>query len=244
MTEIIDLARQARTQLAQALAQLQQPGIPSSLQAVAEPVAGALSALHQVEAGGPSVATAQAPSALRHIQQALEMLQLVPDGSLQVDRVIQTVAASLGVAHQLNNAAQLSASAPATPFAAAPGEPAPPVQAAAPVNGGQLPRIDAALGAHSGTNFFKGLSGNDVVDSGGIFVETYTAPSIGANVMLHIAMPGGYEFEATATVQWLREGSVDAMPGFGARFTGISHDARQLVYRYVRNREPLFHDDL
>jgi hypothetical protein len=33
-------------------------------------------------------------------------------------------------------------------------------------------------------------------------------------------------------------------PGFGARFTEISQEGRQLVYRYVRNREPLFYDDL
>ena len=35
-----------------------------------------------------------------------------------------------------------------------------------------------------------------------------------------------------------------AQPGFGAQFTQITPEARQLVYRYVRNREPLFHDDL
>ena len=33
-------------------------------------------------------------------------------------------------------------------------------------------------------------------------------------------------------------------PGFGAQFTEITPEARQLVYRYVRNREPMFHDDL
>jgi hypothetical protein len=33
-------------------------------------------------------------------------------------------------------------------------------------------------------------------------------------------------------------------PGFGARFVDISSDGRQLVYRYARNREPLFYDDL
>jgi hypothetical protein len=65
--------------------------------------------------------------------------------------------------------------------------------------------------------------------------------------MIHVSMPGGYEFPA-------KGGSVDARstafergpkrPGFGAQFTEITPEARQLVYRYVRNREPLFHDDL
>ena len=62
-------------------------------------------------------------------------------------------------------------------------------------------------------------------------------------------MPGGYEFDALASSggrarrSTLRTGS-RAQPGFGAQFTQIAPEARQLVYRYVRNREPLFHDDL
>ena len=59
---------------------------------------------------------------------------------------------------------------------------------------------------------------------------------------------------ATSSTRWpssggrarrsiLRHGQA-AQPGFGAQFTQITPEARQLVYRYVRNREPLFHDDL
>jgi hypothetical protein len=108
-------------------------------------------------------------------------------------------------------------------------------------------RIEAELGAHSTTNFYKGLSGNDVIDSGGIFVATYQIPEIGRNVVVKVSMPGGYEFEALGIVRWTREAPLsgsDSPPGFGAQFTQISPEGRQLVYRYVRNREPLFHDDL
>jgi hypothetical protein len=108
-------------------------------------------------------------------------------------------------------------------------------------------RIEAELGAHSTTNFYKGLSGNDVIDSGGIFVATYQIPEIGRNVLVKVSMPGGYEFEALGIVRWTREAPLsgsDSPPGFGAQFTQISPEGRQLVYRYVRNREPLFHDDL
>jgi len=108
-------------------------------------------------------------------------------------------------------------------------------------------RLEAALGAHSATNFYKGLSGNDVVDAGGIFIATYQIPRIGTPLLLKVSLPGGYEFDAQAVVRWTREAStgVDgASPGFGAQFTQISSEGRQLVYRYVRNREPLFHDDL
>jgi hypothetical protein len=118
-----------------------------------------------------------------------------------------------------------------------------PQQASAP---GQL-RLEAALGAHSPTNFYKGLSGNDVVDSGGIFIATYQIPRIGTPLLLKVSLPGGYEFEAQAIVRWTREpasAADGASPGFGAQFTAISPEGRQLVYRYVRNREPLFHDDL
>ncbi len=104
--------------------------------------------------------------------------------------------------------------------------------------------ITADLGAHSPTNFYKGLSGNDIIDHGGLFVSTYMVPKIGTPVRLRVSLPGGYEFEANAVVQWAREQGGDAPPGFGARFTQITPEARQLIYRYVRNREPLFHDDL
>jgi hypothetical protein len=118
--------------------------------------------------------------------------------------------------------------------------------AAAPAAGGPM-RIEAELGAHSTTNFYKGLSGNDVIDSGGIFVATYQIPKIGSQVLVKVSMPGGYEFEALGIVRWTREAPLsgsDSPPGFGAQFTQISPEGRQLVYRYVRNREPLFHDDL
>jgi hypothetical protein len=117
----------------------------------------------------------------------------------------------------------------------------------APAGAGNALRIEAELGAHSVTNFYKGLSGNDVIDSGGIFIATYQIPKIGQNVLVKVSMPGGYEFEALGVVRWTREAPLsgsDSPPGFGAQFTQISPEGRQLVYRYVRNREPLFHDDL
>jgi hypothetical protein len=112
---------------------------------------------------------------------------------------------------------------------------------------GQAQRFDAELGAHSPTNFYKGLSGNDVIDSGGIFIATYNIPEVGQPLTVKVCLPGGYEFEAAAVVRWTRDSpqsGADSSPGFGAQFTQISAEGRQLVYRYVRNREPLFYDDL
>ncbi len=134
------------------------------------------------------------------------------------------------------------------PFAARPAgqaSPGPSIPVPAPPMQGNMPVIAADLGAHSTTNFYKGLSGNDIIDHGGLFVSTYMVPKIGTPVRLKVSLPGGYEFEANAIVKWSREHSdaADAPPGFGAQFTQITAEARQLVYRYVRNREPLFHDD-
>jgi hypothetical protein len=136
---------------------------------------------------------------------------------------------------------QPAAAPPAFPAHAAVQAPTVPAGSGAPL------RIEAELGAHSTTNFYKGLSGNDVIDSGGIFVATYQIPEIGRSVVVKVSMPGGYEFEALGVVRWTREAPLsgsDSPPGFGAQFTQISPEGRQLVYRYVRNREPLFHDDL
>ena len=130
---------------------------------------------------------------------------------------------------------------PAQPAAA----PAP--AAAVPAAPAGTARFEASLGTNSATNFYKGLSGNDVVEHGGLFVATYAkVPKVGSNVSLRVTLPGGYEFEVLGVVSWTRDqrgGDGDMQPGFGTRITQIAPEAKQLIYRYVRNREPLFHDD-
>jgi Tfp pilus assembly protein PilZ len=116
-----------------------------------------------------------------------------------------------------------------------------------------LRAVDAPLGVHSPSNFYTGLAGGDVVASGGLFVATYQVPKVGEKVLLKISMPGGYEFVAKAKVAWTRDvatslnpGSargIAGAPGFGAQFCEITDEGRRLIQRYVRNREPLFHED-
>jgi Tfp pilus assembly protein PilZ len=132
---------------------------------------------------------------------------------------------------------------PAAPVAPEPYRPAAPAAPDA-VKG---PVIVVELGTRSASNFYKGLAGNDVIEHGGVFVATYKIPKIGSTVSLHVLLPGNYELRAVAQVQWVREprgGGSDTEPGFGARIIDISPEGRQLVYRYARNREPLFYDDL
>ncbi len=294
MSDAATIAKTARESLARGLSALQSdPNVPPALQQLAQPIAQAMGALHQIERSGGAQLVPHADVALNNVRGALSQLQAQPSSHPIVNAAMEAVASSLGQVHALAKmAAQPQAAPPQQAYAAqpAPQQPAPnpyaqpapqqayaappqqppqqqayaqpPQQAYAPQAqqparppanqyGGtpvanDLPAVTADLGAHSPTNFFKGLSGNDIIDHGGLFVSTYKIPKIGTPVRLKVSLPGGYEFEANAVVKWAREPSDgnDAPPGFGAQFTDITPEARQLVYRYVRNREPLFHDDL
>ena len=251
-TQLVPHAEVALTHTRAALGQLQaQPpshqAITQAMEAVASSLAG-VHALNRMVPANPAAAQPQAAFAPTAVQPAAPF--------------------------PLNQPARAAAPAPfpapavrppqADPFAAPRAAPAPVAAAVAgggaasapaaghssmnppsPPSAADLPVMNADLGTQSPTNFYKGLSGNDIIEAGGLFVSTYMIPKIGTNIRLKISLPGGYEFEANAVVQWSREQSDDgaAPPGFGARFTQITPEARQLVYRYTRNREPLFHDD-
>jgi Tfp pilus assembly protein PilZ len=211
---------------------------PAVMQAM-EAVAGALGSLHALtRAAAPAAAQPRAPA-----PQAAPAAQA---------GYAQPPYAQPGGYAQPREYAQAPQQQPAqrayqAPPAQQPAERAPAAAARGPALKGDAAVVAAELGAHSQTNFYKGLSGNDIIDHGGLFVSTYKLPKIGQPVRLKVSMPGGYEFEANAVVRWCREQSEagnDAPPGFGAQFVEITPEARQLVYRYVRNREPMFHDDL
>lgn len=273
MSDAVTLARIARESLARGLNALQaDPNVPQRLLELAAPIAQAMGALHQIERSGGTQLAPNAPTALAFLQTAVAELQAQPPQFPAVAAALEAVAGALGNVHALARAAASqpaqaaqpsprSAPRPQTaPAAAAPAPRAAPAPAAYPQQPAQRPYPEASphqatdasvataeLGAHSSTNFYKGLSGNDIIEHGGLFVSTYKLPKIGQSVRLKVSLPGGYEFEANAVVRWRREPSDagdSAPPGFGAQFTEITPEARQLVYRYVRNREPLFHDDL
>jgi Tfp pilus assembly protein PilZ len=292
LSDVVTLARTARESLARGLNALQgDANVPPHLVQLAEPIAQAMGALHQIERSGGGPVGPNAQAALTSLQQALAQLQSQPTRHPVLATATEAVAGALGSVHALARAAagpagptpnlapqppahapvavaprpaqaapQPTAQAPIvrpvpgvappvppprTQPQARPAQPAQPAPAAA--RNPDAPLVIAELGTHSPSNFYKGLSGNDIIDHGGLFVSTYKLPKIGTSVRLKVSLPGGYEFEANALVRWRREsndGGSDAPPGFGAQFTEIAQEARQLVYRYVRNREPMFHDDL
>lgn len=362
MSDTVEQARVAREKLALALSILQSPEAGSLIDTVAEPVARAMSALHQLETSRGEGAGERTQRARDAVREALAALQSSPEGLL-ADQALEHIAGSLGILHGLAEQAKLPAPAPRAapadqaapappppaatrlgrtlltsepiaepqinpapePVPAAPGgvldatlprpasspfaeghprvrkelastqasaqhsvDESPPLQAGPPLEQHRsAPRaaaqpspyakteaqpsveprkptldskrpplppqdipadalhVEANLGAHSPTNFYKGLSGNDVVNDGGLFVATYDIPPMDALLCIQVNMPGGYDFQALAQVRWTRESEAgDAPPGFGCAFTSISAEARRLVDRYVSNREPLFHDDL
>ena len=239
-------AQAALVAVQSALASLQaQPPTQPAVAAAMEAVAGALGSIHALARGGGPQA-APAPVALPQPPAA---------GYAQAPEYAPVPAPQpMAMPPQQQAYAQPQQAAPAygyapqqPPMQQAPTPQRGPYPAQAGPAGGGFEVVAAELGAHSPSNFYKGLSGNDIVDHGGLFVSTYKLPKLGNAVRIRVSLPGGYEFEANAVVRWRREPSdsgSDAPPGFGAQFTEITPEARQLVYRYVRNREPMFHDDL
>jgi uncharacterized protein (TIGR02266 family) len=235
-----------------ALAALQaQPAQHPAVSSAMEAVAGALGGVHSLNraapaAAAPAPAPAPAPQAAPYAQPQAQYAppqpqyaqpqqpQYAPPQPQQPQYAQPQYAPPPQAAPaQVSPYGPTVAGGPSGPAAGAPGAPG--------------DAHVAELGAHSPSNFYKGLSGNDIVDHGGLFVSTYKLPKLGSRVRVKVSLPGGYEFEANAVVRWRREpneASTDAPPGFGAQFTDITPEARQLVYRYVRNREPMFHDDL
>jgi hypothetical protein len=250
----------------------QQPSNHPAVQLALEAVAGSLGTVHglaKVQAGAAAQKPQPAPYAQPTQPQAAYPQQSAQPAYAPPQPGYAPPAASPGYGAPVQSPQAYAATyvAPSPPVPAGPAYPPPqqayppqqqaPQQAQVPARPAAAPqapaaggvRVEAELGAHSPSNFYKGLSGNDVVDHGGLFIATYNIPRVGQPITVHVSMPGGYEFDAGAVVKWTRE-TVDsshgqtAPPGFGAQFTQITPEARQLVYRYVRNREPLFHDDL
>lgn len=235
----------ALTAVRGALAQLQaQPPSHPAVASALEAVAGSLSLVHSLTrmANGQSAPGAQAAPPPQQQPRTAQMPQKQP----VAQPAPQASAPSFPQVARDPFAAPppqaQTAKGPPPGFHAQPGPP-PGAPVPSPPATGNMQLVAADLGAHSPTNFYKGLSGNDIIDHGGLFVSTYVPPRPGTPIRLKVSLPGGYEFEANAVVKWVREQGGDAPPGFGAQFTQITPEARQLVYRYVRNREPLFHDD-
>ena len=94
MANPVELAKLARTTLAQALEALQStPETPEALMDIAEPIARTMGVLHRIEKSGGATAE-QCSEALDNVRGALDLLQSAPAHEA-VDAAMEAVAGSL-----------------------------------------------------------------------------------------------------------------------------------------------------
>jgi uncharacterized protein (TIGR02266 family) len=100
------------------------------------------------------------------------------------------------------------------------------------------------LGDEASPTFWTGLARN--ISSGGLFVNTYNIPAIGASVDVRFKLPGAAEaLRLQAEVVWTRDEKVADDPnhvGFGARFLGLTREAEAALNLYLKKIETIFHD--
>jgi len=99
--------------------------------------------------------------------------------------------------------------------------------------------IEVEVSMTSESNFFAGLSGD--VSSGGIFVQTYEARSIGTKLDLIFALPDG-PVHARGVVRWTQEKREGVEPGLGIAFETIEAADRARIEAFCKARPPLYYD--
>ncbi len=243
--------RSAREHLSFVLGDLQSSvQMSTAFEPLAESVANAMGSVHKMNTG-PSIDMNQYNLAVRWVTRSLELLTQLPYFSTK-DLLVRSITSALADLERIVPKSELKRSNTAIiptvkkeqNVVATSTQIIPSIHA--PAETVEQINITVELSASSSSNFYRGLGGNDVVEYGGLFVATYQSPQVGTPLNLKIDLPGSYSFEASAVVRWIRvpEDLVDTTePGFGAKFTRISTEARQLVHRFVRNREPLFFED-
>ncbi len=99
--------------------------------------------------------------------------------------------------------------------------------------------VEVALGVHSDSNFFSGLTRD--ISEGGLFVATHTPLPRGTHVTVNFALPGCSEISADGVVVWVSD-PVSGHPGMGVQFASLSSENDALIRRFMAKREPLYHD--
>jgi uncharacterized protein (TIGR02266 family) len=113
----------------------------------------------------------------------------------------------------------------------------------APIPTGERRAVEANLGATTQSNFYVGFTGE--IAHGGVFLATYEALPKDTSVRMLVTLPGGFEFECDGYVRFVRDlmdFMSEAEPGMGIQFEDLSHEARDLVLRFIRKRPPIFYD--
>jgi len=101
--------------------------------------------------------------------------------------------------------------------------------------------LEIEVGVSSQSNFYVGFTEN--LSASGVFVATYAAKPIGAQVTVALGFPSGDKLQLTGVVRWLREATTDGWPGMGVQFEGLTPDDEAKIRKFLSLRDPLFYDD-
>lgn len=242
-------ATESRKMLGEALEALQRDhDIPKDVLSVTEHVAKAVGALFDAERASSDVdGKTSVRRAMEYISQTLALLQDVRSRHNGIQVATATLAKVMTNLFPLGQTSirpsrptpVASASQVAIPKpAAVPGEAKTPAQ---PAFTGQREKLEANVGATTESNFFVGFSGE--ISEGGVFVATYTIIPLDTHVEVLVTLPGNYEAKIPGKVLFVRDPmDMEAEPGIGVRFEGLSREARELILRFIRKRPPLFFD--
>jgi uncharacterized protein (TIGR02266 family) len=106
-------------------------------------------------------------------------------------------------------------------------------------------RKSVRLGLHanitttSDTNFFAGFAEN--ISEGGVFISTYSPPSVGEVVALRISVLGVQELIVQGEVRWIRTDDDGMSVGCGVRFCSLNDQQRAAldIMLSTADRDPL-----
>ena len=106
-------------------------------------------------------------------------------------------------------------------------------------------RIDFSIevSGEAGHQFFTGFTEN--ISAGGLFIATYQALPLGANLRVAFRIPGvDRVFECETEVRWVREPDdrSSLMPGMGVRFLDLPPDDVRLLDQVIKRLETLFYE--
>jgi uncharacterized protein (TIGR02266 family) len=101
--------------------------------------------------------------------------------------------------------------------------------------------LEARVDLHSDSNFFSGFSSN--ISDGGLFIATEVDLPLGTEVDLRFSLPDGSVVASTGLVCWRRPPNPDLPTGLGLQFGHLTQAARDAVGRFIKTRDPIFHED-
>jgi uncharacterized protein (TIGR02266 family) len=139
------------------------------------------------------------------------------------------------------SAGRSEAATPVEDVEALPVQPAEPTVGAPVIRQNRRKSLEARVDLHSDSNFFSGFSSN--ISDGGLFIATEVDLPLGTEVDLRFSLPDGSIVASTGLVCWRRPPNPDLPTGLGLQFGHLTQAARDAVARFMKTRDPIFHED-